>query len=167
MCSFAHHLIRCVGLQTGLTAISVSLGRPKLVRFTEISEINKLNDDEYGLPTISNFLVVDAVLQPDTLLQFTVAEKQIANLVLIRQQLKGPPCDHKLIFVLPKTLQRNFSHQPSYDASLPQFCCFSDVFIEGMAICSCFLMYSNCAIAFRGIICRCQDSRLSSAFCGV
>lgn len=75
------------------------------VLFHTVNDIKDLQDDQYGLPLSPYFALVDAVIQPNILLQFTVAgthgkasdEDKYQDL---RAQLRGAKDTHKLIFVL-------------------------------------------------------------------
>ena len=70
-----------------------------------VDDIESLLDDQYGLPLFCNFALVDAVIQPNVLLQFTIGkthgkasdEEKYAEL---RSKLRGAPSTHTLIFVL-------------------------------------------------------------------
>jgi hypothetical protein len=60
--------------------------------------------EQYGLPVISNFKIIDAVIQPNILLQFTIAKthgKLTDNYDEIRNGLKGRKNTHVLIFAIP------------------------------------------------------------------
>jgi hypothetical protein len=76
--------------------------RRYLIRSVE--DIEQLPNNVYGLPVISNFKIIDAVIQPNILLQFTVAKthgKLTDNYDEIRNGLKGRKNTHVLIFVIP------------------------------------------------------------------
>ena len=56
----------------------VGVTNVKKVRFKTVGEIGNLPNGTYGLPMDNNFPVVDAVIQPDTLVQFTTSPEQHA-----------------------------------------------------------------------------------------
>jgi len=76
-----------------------------------VSDIEFLLNDQYGLPLFCNFALVDAVIQPNLLLQFTIgkthgnaADKE--KYAELRSKLRGAKRTHKLIFVLkPENLE--------------------------------------------------------------
>ena len=58
--------------------------------FRTIADIGLLENEEYGLPVTCNFPLVDAVIQPDTLINFTTANTHkgaVDKLLDIRKQL--------------------------------------------------------------------------------
>jgi hypothetical protein len=76
------------------------------VLFHTVNDIKDLPDDQYGLPLSPYFALVDAAIQPNILLQFTVAgthdgkESDEEKYNDLRAQLRGAKDTHKLIFVL-------------------------------------------------------------------
>ena len=62
----------------------------------------ELQDGEYGLPTVANFPVVDAIIKPDILLQMTISDshetKSIDKLYEILEAMKIETA--KMIFVV-------------------------------------------------------------------
>lgn len=56
-----------------IPAIEEALLNRAVVRFKSIEDISELGDGTYRMPLDINFPVVDAILQPDTLLLFTVS----------------------------------------------------------------------------------------------
>ena len=87
-----------------------------VVLIRSVSDINKLPDGAYGLPLFSNFPLVDAIVQPDILLQFTTSpvthKGSSASLPIIRSLLREKKQDmHKMIFVIPKDNLRSFTYQ--------------------------------------------------------
>ena len=68
-----------------------------------MQDILNLTPGEYGLPYASNFALVDAIIQPNILLQFTVAKKHRAathSLSELRKCLKGKNNEHMMIFIV-------------------------------------------------------------------
>ena len=58
-----------------------------------IEDIGELKTSEYGLPVIGNFALVDAVIQPNTLINFTISDKHkgaVDKLNDILEQLQDP-----------------------------------------------------------------------------
>eukprot|EP01038_Epipyxis_sp_PR26KG_P009767 gene9767-13138_t len=75
------------------------------VLFRTVEDINLLPDFNYGLPLSCNFALVDAVIQPNIMLQFTIANTHgkvgdINKYNQIREQLRGTLESHILVFVL-------------------------------------------------------------------
>lgn len=64
----------------------------------------------------TNFPVHDAVIQPDTLLQFTISPEQhkgeLEKLPEIRAQLRASPEDHRIIFIIPEKNIKSFRYHP-------------------------------------------------------
>lgn len=56
----------------GNIGLDLIFARPKLKTFHSIDEIESLENGGYGLPYASNFPLIDAVIQPNILLQFTI-----------------------------------------------------------------------------------------------
>ena len=83
-----------------------------VVRFKTIDEIGSLPDGTYGLPMTPNFPLIDAVIQPDTLIQFTISpinnKGSSQSLLGIRAQLHAPLDQHRLIFVFPEKTLKHF-----------------------------------------------------------
>mmetsp|Transcript_8288 Transcript_8288/g.12356 ORF Transcript_8288/g.12356 Transcript_8288/m.12356 type:complete len:443 (+) Transcript_8288:240-1568(+) len=76
-----------------------------------VDDIETLLDDQYGLPLFCNFTIVDVVIQPNILLQFTIEKtpgnpSDEAKYEIMRSKLRGGRETHKLIFVLqPENLK--------------------------------------------------------------
>jgi hypothetical protein len=87
-----------------------------LFRLKSVDDVYNLPDGHYGLPIANNFPLVDAVIQPDTFIQFTVspvrhngATKTLSVLrALLRDKNKH---NHRMIFVVPPESLSTFSHQ--------------------------------------------------------
>jgi hypothetical protein len=77
----------------------------------------------------NNFPVVDAVIQPDTLVQFTTAPEQHEGSLLqlsdIRAHLRASPKDHRIIFVVPPENIKTFRYHPKL-AGIRQLVCAAD-----------------------------------------
>jgi hypothetical protein len=111
--------------QTNKTFFAKSLkkgGRKKLelnfhvpkVFIRTIDDIGTLQNNTYGLPIFGNFMLVDAILMPNIMLQFTVGETHgkaddIEKWGAIRSRLGGAMKDHKLVFVVPAKNLAKFS----------------------------------------------------------
>jgi hypothetical protein len=91
-------------LHQGVKPVKWVLNKPVLKRFHSIEDIKSLNDGEYGLPYSSTFPLVDAVIQPDTLVQFTSSSKHDGaknRLSEIRSMLHEKKKEkHRMIFVV-------------------------------------------------------------------
>lgn len=77
-----------------------------------------------------NIPVSDAVLQPDTLLQFAISATKhkgsLANLDLQRDQLNEKDrSKHRLVFVIPKESLETFTYQAGR-GDIRQFVCLSE-----------------------------------------
>jgi len=75
------------------------------VLFRSVEDISLLPVLNYGLPLSCNFALVDAIIQPDIMLQFTIAKTHgksddTEKYKPIRDQLQGAWDSHKLIFIL-------------------------------------------------------------------
>jgi len=89
-----------------------------------IDDVAFLKEGFYGLPVFENFPLVDAIIQPNILIQFTnspeyhkgAANKlsEIRSLLLERNQT-----NHKMIFVIPVENVQTFKYQS--DLNIPQF----------------------------------------------
>jgi hypothetical protein len=113
--------------------------KPKFLRNTnftlpvtilrKISDIKSLKNKRYGFPVFSNFPLVDAIIQPNTLIQFTTspnthkgASERIEE---IRGELKGRRQLHRMVFIVPHTSKNTFRYQKGLGDIL-QFMCFDD-----------------------------------------
>eukprot|EP01035_Chromulina_nebulosa_P030054 gene30054-39913_t len=79
-----------------------------------IDDIGTLPNNTYGLPIFGNFMLVDAILMPNIMLQFTVGETHgkaddIEKWGTIRSRLGGAMKDHRLVFVVPARNLATFS----------------------------------------------------------
>lgn len=85
-----------------------------------VEDIGGLFDHIYALPCVSNFPLVDAVVQPDTLIQFTVTSSHrgsVESLAEIRSYLREKnQAKHKLVFIVPKENLKIFRHQSALGA---------------------------------------------------
>eukprot|EP01031_Cornospumella_fuschlensis_P023392 gene23392-28384_t len=84
-------------------------------RIRKVEDIASLPDDHYGLPLFSNFPVVDAIIQPNILLQFTVAAthgnaSDETWYEQIRAGLRGDKSSHKMIFIIKEENVGKFVH---------------------------------------------------------
>ena len=94
--------------------LSVPLKYPVML-LRAVDQIKHLPKGKYGLPVFSSFPLVDAIIQPDKLLQFTISptdhKGSIDSLPGIRKQLDAPRKDHKMIFVVPIQNLLKFRYQ--------------------------------------------------------
>lgn len=95
----------------------------------EISDIKSLKNKRYGFPVFSNFPLVDAIIQPNTLIQFTISPKThkgaSERIEEIRGELKGHRQLHRMVFIVPHTSKNTFRYQKGLGDIL-QFMCFDD-----------------------------------------
>ena len=110
-------------------------GHIALIR--SIPDILRLPDGAYGLPLFTNFPLVDAIVQPDILLQFTTSPRvhkgSVDSLQHIRSLLHERNQDmHKMIFVVPKDNLQSFTYQ----SDLPNICQYitCDDFVAGAKV---------------------------------
>lgn len=89
----------------GRKTLKMSFRLPKvLIRC--VNDIATLADNCYGIPIFGNFMLVDAIIKPNIMLQFTVAEshghvEDAVKWKIIRESLGGLRKNDKLIFVIP------------------------------------------------------------------
>ena len=100
-----------------------------VVRFKTVNDIKRLQNGQYGLPMDSNFPVLDAIIQPDTLLQFTISPKKhsgsLEQLPTIRAQLRQKDLiKHRIIFVV--TVDNVQTFQYDADLDIRQFICIAE-----------------------------------------
>ena len=104
-------------VKTGASAKgSFNLFKYPITQLRSISDIDKLNDGSYGLPIFDNFPLVDAIIQPNMLLQFTTSPKNhngsVDSLSKIRCLLREKDFNkHIMVFVVPKDNLRSFKYQ--------------------------------------------------------
>ena len=104
--------------------IQLRTGYP-VVLFRRPEDIANLTRNQYGLPCISNFSLIDSVVQPNNLFQVTVSAKKhdgnVAALAGIRNQLlEQDASQHSMIFVVPRDHLKSFQYQDSL-GDIPQF----------------------------------------------
>jgi hypothetical protein len=108
--------------------VSVLFNLP-VVRFKTVGEIANLRDGTYGLPMTSNFPVADAIVQPDTLIQFTTSparhQGSLQQLSAIRECLHADASQHRIIFVVPQESIETFRFHPNLSL-MRQFVCLAD-----------------------------------------
>jgi hypothetical protein len=95
-----------------------------------VGDIGTLNQGFYGLPTISNFPLIDAVIQPNILLQFTVSpdkHKGASNkLNEIRSHLNEKNFSkHMMVFIIPYENRDSFKFQQDL-SDIKQYITFDD-----------------------------------------
>ena len=100
-----------------------------VVRLKTVDDIQNLPIATYGLPMTSNFPILDAIIQPDTLLQFTISPVQhkgeMGQLSKIRALLQAPMEDHRIIFIIPAKNIETFRYHPNL-SDMHQFVCVDD-----------------------------------------
>lgn len=85
--------------------VKMKFNVPKVL-IRSAADIVDLPDSRYGLPIVGNFMLVDAIVKPNVMLQFTVATSHgragdTKKWTDIRKSLGGERKDDKLIFVIP------------------------------------------------------------------
>ena len=100
-----------------------------VARLKTVDDIQGLPIATYGLPIINNFSMADAIIQPDTILQFTNSPEkydgEVEHLSKIRAQLKAPMRDHRIIFIIPAQNIETFRYHPQLN-DIHQLVCFDD-----------------------------------------
>ena len=90
----------------GRKCITLTFHLPKVL-IRSVADIATLNDGYYGLPIFGNFMLADAIIKPNIMLQFTVSCKHgnatdTPKWENLRNKLGGSRKDDKLIFVIPR-----------------------------------------------------------------
>jgi len=85
-----------------------------------VDDIKSLKNEHYGLPIFDNFPLVDAVIQPNILVQYTVSpvlhKGAAEKLTAIRNNLsERNPSKHMMIFVIPISNIKSFQYQVALD----------------------------------------------------
>ena len=83
------------------------LGKRRKVLIRNVEDIATLRDGDYGLPTISNFPLVDAVLPSAFSLQMTTSKRHDvsnSNLTGILNALHIKASNFSLVFVVPQDI---------------------------------------------------------------
>lgn len=68
------HWFRVHGKGQGTHSFHWECGQLQLKKFRRIEDIASLSEGTYGIPYRSNFPLIDAVVQPDTLINFTISK---------------------------------------------------------------------------------------------
>jgi hypothetical protein len=81
-----------------------------------IDDVAALHDNHYGLSIVDDFPLVDAIIQPDTLIQYTISPDKhkgfVEKLPDIRAQLREKDQNkHMIIFVVPVESLGTFKYQ--------------------------------------------------------
>ena len=104
-----------------------------VARFNSIEEITNIPDGFYGLPMNDRFPLVDAVVQPNMLIQFTISPNgHNTNLTLAEKRRKlediraclheTDKSKHKMMFVIPKENLRSYKFDKDL-GEISQFVC--------------------------------------------
>jgi hypothetical protein len=105
---------------------SVSFTCPeRVMRLRSVEDIEHLVVGTYGLPITPNYPLVDAIVQPNVLLQMTISEEKhkgaVDELQAIRDGLlEKDPLKHKMVFVVPEKNMKTFKYQKDLK-DIPQF----------------------------------------------
>lgn len=97
----------------GRKLITMAFNLPKML-IQSVADIATLVDGRYALPIFGNFMLVDAIVKPNIMLQFTVSLEHgnaadLEKWANIRVNLGGSRKDDKLIFVIPASNFGKFS----------------------------------------------------------
>ena len=82
----------------------LNLGSRSLFLIRDMEDVKSLQNDSYGLPTINNFPLVDAVLAPNMGLQMTTSNSHkgsVATLPKLLESLRVKESDFRMVFVVP------------------------------------------------------------------
>jgi hypothetical protein len=88
------------------------LGMRSVKQLRNVNDIENLTKDDYGLPTICNFPLIDAVLPPYTGLQMTTStshQVSAKSLPSILEQLNIVSGQFQVVFVVPDDILASFS----------------------------------------------------------
>ena len=104
------------------------------IMFNTIAEITRLPDGTYGLPVTGNFPLVDAIVQPNMMIQFTISPTghtgSVKNLPDICAGLHEKDLTKvKIVFVIPKDNAATFRGQEGLvvgEIAIPQYMCLDD-----------------------------------------
>ena len=100
-----------------------------VVRLKTFDDVAKLPNGTYGIPLTNDFPVADAIIQPDTIVQFIISPEKhkgsLEQLTEIRKRLRASPKDHRIIFVIPPENVNTFRYHPTL-ADIRQFVCVAD-----------------------------------------
>lgn len=99
------HRIRVHGVEGQETpSFEWELGQLQLKKFRRLEDVASLSEGTYGIPYQYNFPLIDAVIQPDTLIRFTISTlHRGAHAVLDRLRghlLEKNPEKHKFIWIV-------------------------------------------------------------------
>ena len=105
-----------------------------VVRLKTVDDIANLPNGTYGIPLTNTFPVADAIIQPDTIVQFTISPEKhkgsLEQLAEIRKRLWASPNDHRIIFVIPSENVNTFRYHPKL-AGIRQLVCAVDPSVMG------------------------------------
>ena len=99
----------------------VSINIANIRRLWNITSIGELERNEYGLPINSTFPLVDAIIQPNILIQFTTSTSHLGavNKLGDIRSLLIEKDNAMMIFVVPSNILKEFKFQPKLD--IPQY----------------------------------------------
>jgi len=118
----AHHFrLAHLGKQPGITLWSLQskheetlcLPIKRVVRIRTVSDIERLEEGDYGLPTVSNFPFLDAVMKPNYLFQDTIAQNghpSVAKIPDILKALKEKTAGTGTVMLVNTLATDNFDH---------------------------------------------------------
>jgi hypothetical protein len=101
-----------------------ALNNKRKVLIRTIEDITTLRDGDYGLPTIPNFPLVDAIIPPNILVQMTTSKNHVGainKLNDIAEKLKKPINELIMIFITTKESINQFLYVEELPDELQQF----------------------------------------------
>jgi hypothetical protein len=119
---------RVQGKGTGTAGFNWKIPKFRLQMFRNEEDIASLGPGTYGIPYRSNFPLIDAVVQPDTLINYTItklhkgANAELAS--LRRYLLETDPKKHKFIWMVEDP--EKFSKQDGLDDIKQYAMCYAD-----------------------------------------
>ena len=101
------------------TTIQLDMTKKRKVLIRKIDDIKELKTGDYGLPSVPNFPLVDAVIKPDICLQMTTSSKShkgaVARLQDIAAALRISTKDIKMVFVVRREALATFQYDTLLD----------------------------------------------------
>ena len=105
-----------------------------VVHIKTVDDIANIPNGTYGVPLTNTFPVADSIIQPDTLIQFTISPEKhkgsLEQLTEIRKCLRALPKGHRIIFVVPPENINTFRYHPKL-SGIRQFVCVADPSVVG------------------------------------
>jgi len=100
----------CLSSSGDCCQLALGNRRKKLIR--NIGDIGNIHDGDYGLPTICNFPILDAILPPNIGLQMTIGSSHrgsVRRLPEILAMLNLSAADFTIVFIVPEDVLAHFN----------------------------------------------------------